>query len=1194
MSGLRDAGVRGRAIDPAGSFAVAAPAGSGKTELLIQRTLSLLARVAQPECILGITFTRKAASEMRGRVIRALQDAERGVAAESAHARTTAALAKKALERDRELGWRLLDNPARLRFQTIDGLCRMLAGQLCLETGTALPAQVAADPGALYRQAAERVLGMLDGDGPLADALARLIAHLDGNIEGLCDLLAELLASRDSWLPIIVPGEETEHQYLADKVAQLVAEQLRHAHRKLAPFCADLEPLLGYALRHREGADWLDPALPASLPAAQPERLAQWLAEWRAVQRFLVTGQGGWRSGKVNVRMGFPPGAGVAAERKADYAALLAALRDGDADGEILAALNHVALLPTVPGAGTAEAIEQALFGLLPMLAASFDALSYERGETDYTATALAATRALGEPECPTPLALRLDYRIEHILVDEFQDTSAVQVELLRRLTAGWQAGDGRTLFVVGDGMQSIYGFRKANVGLFIRVRREGVGGLPVEAVDLSANFRSDRQIVDWVNHTFGRLLPAADNLAQGQVGYRDSQATRAASDWPVRYLGVADAAAEARAIAADIAAKLAAGERDLAILVRGRSHLREILPALRAREIAWLAQDIDPLGGRMAVLDAHSLTRALCVPADRIAWLAVLRAPWAGLDNADLLAVAQWAEGGGSTGGGCAELEGGDGAGDAEGAVRGAGAIPSTGTPPTPPTPLVGGGSIWCALQDEALLGRLSAAGRRTVLRVRRAFAHAFAQFGQRNLRAVVERLWRQLDGPQGVLAAHEHQDLANYFAFLEEVESGGMIGDWPACERRLQQLYARPQAGAAGATVEIMPLHQAKGLEFDHLYLPALERRVRAERAPLLLWWQREYEDGSEGYLLAAKPAAREAGEGGLYEYLRGQEAERRRQEMSRLLYVACTRARKSLFLSAVLRAEADAAGPVQIATPPPQSMLGLLWPLYAAEFSAEFAGDVAVADSGPESSVLAGIRRLPWRRALPEIGVEVGVEGEVDEAGAGAGGLEVGGVELGDGVAPRGGGRGRDETAGAGFSAEYLARVRGRLLHHSLMRAVRERIADPTAADFEDDWRRGLDGLGLAAAVRDRLLAQLAQMLAAVAADARGRWLLDWNHAESAAELEVDYLDAAGAVRRVRLDRTFVADGVRWVVDYKSSALVGGETLAAFLRAQAVRYREQLVGYAGLFAERAEPVRAMLYFPAVAAAVEVGVEG
>ena len=79
--------------------------------------------------------------------------------------------------------------------------------------------------------------------------------------------------------------------------------------------------------------------------------------------------------------------------------------------------------------------------------------------------------------------------RIQHILVDEFQDTSYTQFELIEKLTAGWEPGDGRTLFLVGDPMQSIYRFRQADVSLFLKARQEGIGNHTPRAADIECQF---------------------------------------------------------------------------------------------------------------------------------------------------------------------------------------------------------------------------------------------------------------------------------------------------------------------------------------------------------------------------------------------------------------------------------------------------------------------------------------------------------------------------------------------------------------------------------------------------------------------------------------------------------------------------------------------------------------------------------
>ena len=133
------------------------------------------------------------------------------------------------------------------------------------------------------------------------------------------------------------------------------------------------------------------------------------------------------------------------------------------------------------------------------------------------------ALRALGDLHGPTDLALALDYRIRHLLIDEFQDTSISQYELIEKLTSGWEPGDGRSMLAVGDPMQSIYRFREAEVGLFLRARAAGIGNVTLQRVTLSANFRSQRGIVDWVNDTFSQVMPTRENITLGAVSYTKS-----------------------------------------------------------------------------------------------------------------------------------------------------------------------------------------------------------------------------------------------------------------------------------------------------------------------------------------------------------------------------------------------------------------------------------------------------------------------------------------------------------------------------------------------------------------------------------------------------------------------------------------------------------------------------------------------
>jgi ATP-dependent exoDNAse (exonuclease V) beta subunit len=171
---------------------VQALAGSGKTELLTQRFLALLARVEQPEAVVAITFTRKAAGEMRARLLAALEMAH-GPGPAEAHKRETWSLAAAVNRRD----WGLIDNPARLRIQTFDSFCRSLAEQMPWLSRLGAAPRIADDTEALYYTAAlEAVRAVEQGD----PAVTRLLAHLDNQFSRVAEKLAEMLARRDQWL----------------------------------------------------------------------------------------------------------------------------------------------------------------------------------------------------------------------------------------------------------------------------------------------------------------------------------------------------------------------------------------------------------------------------------------------------------------------------------------------------------------------------------------------------------------------------------------------------------------------------------------------------------------------------------------------------------------------------------------------------------------------------------------------------------------------------------------------------------------------------------------------------------------------------------------------------------------------------------------------------------------------------------
>ncbi len=205
---------------------------------------------------------------------------------------------------------------------------------------------------------------------------------------------------------------------------------------------------------------------------------------------------------------------------KARCEQLFARLRGEDA---LLECLKRFRKLPAPQFTEPQWQAVQAAVSVLTLAVAELQLVFRERGRVDFAELAIRASAALGQVDAPEDLALALGHRIQHFLVDEFQDTSYTQFELIEKLTAGWEPGDGRTLFLVGDPMQSIYRFRQADVSLFLKARLEGIGAIRLEPLTLSVNFRSRPGLVEWVNRTFESILPASDDLESGAVAYSAS-----------------------------------------------------------------------------------------------------------------------------------------------------------------------------------------------------------------------------------------------------------------------------------------------------------------------------------------------------------------------------------------------------------------------------------------------------------------------------------------------------------------------------------------------------------------------------------------------------------------------------------------------------------------------------------------------
>ena len=865
---------RQQAVDPTRSFIVQAPAGSGKTSLLTDRIIALLARVERPEQIVAMTFTRKAAAEMHSRVMEKLQFAHTSAQPEGDHEKQAWQLATAALEQNTRLGWNLLEQPSRLRIQTIDSFCASLVKSMPWFSSLGGMPSISAQPDMIYQSAAANVIA-LAGQNESVDALLR---HLDLDVQSASDAIADMLAKRDQWLPLLVHARhDNATDLLQDALRQTIAQELSELLSHMPP---------GWEFQLTEPARIAAASLLEEQSDSPIVELLDWqpgdltddpdqLPQWRALVQLLLTGDGELRK-KLDKRLGFPP---KTAHKEALTQWLEAwSVADHAAWSE---RLKQVKLMPEPYLSQEQAQILRAQAEVLMLAVAQLQLEFTERAEVDFIEVSQRATMALGRADDPSDLLLRLDQQIQHLLVDEFQDTSQAQLDLLETLTSGWQPGDGRTLFVVGDPMQSIYRFRKAEVGLFLKAREQGIGPLVLEPLTLTENFRSSGSVVQWVNDVFSRVLPQEDSEEMGAICYSPSIAWHPHADEPAIHwhLQIDADALENHVVqlATEAWQRHQHSEKPVAILVRTRAHLGNVTLALRRAGVPVRAVDLEVLAERPIVVDLLALARALAHTGDRAAWMTVLRAPWCGLTLSTLHTLL-WKH------------------------------------PRQTVADVLG---RWLDSTDEQSL--LEADQRDRLLAVAPLLLAAIHDDGQLPFAARIESLWRALDGPRLLTQASDLDDAQALFGLMDELAEHSYL-DMDLLQRQLRQLFAKPSASLERA-IEVMTMHKAKGLEFESVILMGLDRSPRSDQAPLV-----RIEQVGERVLFGPVKPSIQNEQDPVSKYLGEREQRRQTFEIDRLLYVAATRARQDLHLVARVAIDTKAGG---LKAPPQKSLLSRVWP-------------------------------------------------------------------------------------------------------------------------------------------------------------------------------------------------------------------------------------------------------------------------
>lgn len=1228
---IPDAGERQLALDITQSFIIEAPAGSGKTGLLIQRLLKLLAseNVTDPAQILAITFTRKATHEMRQRVLTQLSAATSGEPFKNDFDRQTRPLAEAVVARDRALGWNLLEHPDRLNISTIDSLCTQIARSLPVLSGAGGQAPVE-DASTLYTQAARQTLAMLGGADPaLSHALELLLLHRDGDLGNCEKLIAEMLQWRDQWGNLIpLTGEQLTDSYLESYTLPRLERALQQAIcRALTRLDALMPPDLCHELASlarkmsaAEGYQGADSpiALCRELKSA-PGTAAHDLEHWRALAHIAIASSTqtfrkptGISSRNIKFEITKP--------HKAELVEQIGQLQDIPGLCEALCSLTN---LPPLHYPAEQWLITKALFRVLSHALVELQLVFSQTGQCDFTEFSLLARTALLETSSTDDLASSTGFDLQHLLVDEMQDTSTSQYDLIRLLTQRWDA-HSQTVFLVGDPKQSIYLFRQARVARFIdTLNSRLLGDLKLTPLYLTTNFRSQANLVDSFNQTFSQIFPpppsedesqnraehsrgtgmgsepgisSASGLASKDkphperavapsdtelVPYRPAHAHRdraegselrwhptplsysATSKSHLHHLQIVKNASEIRAIVEACRARTLPADRtrpwQIAVLVSNRRHLLEIVKAFKAGDAPSASPGLYP---------GTSTAKAAPIP-----YRAVKTEPLAQRQEIlDLLSLTR------------ALLHPGD-----RTAWLALLRTPWCGITLTDLHLLTGADDD--SFRQRSVLDLLEERGELlsddAIARLRPFYSIMTAALSRRGtlpLSEWVNRTWRAF-GTEAFTSPDEFTNIEHYLQLLDELEAEPAPWTISRLKSRLDRLYAAPSTAADA--VDLMTIHKAKGLEWDVVIIPELESRGARTQSRLLNWL--EIETGNESdpetaHGIIAPVAAKGADSQALNQWISSIINEREAAEYKRLFYVACTRAREELHLFAA--PARNAKGKV---SPVSYSLLKAAWraaePIFVAHDAK--AGVGTDAEPGAEPGDLGGIAaaanltlveprppRLIQRIPLPADFTPPGATGLDSETGVQQPGI----YEAAAFTRPEG---------------SFQARAFGNATH-TFLELLTHRIANGELCEdlksklpaWSPRIQTVLRAAGLAPASIVQQTATILRSLSRTLEDSHGQWLLT-SHPEASTETVI-----STPTETIRLDRTFLAGAEPlstgqthlWIIDYKTGSHAV-EGLEAFLEAQKKTYAPQLETYAGHLKQRGKPIRLALYYPALA---------
>ncbi len=835
-----DQKIREKAVGK-GSFIVQAPAGSGKTSLLIKRFLNHLLEVKSPTEVLALTFTNKAASEMEQRIKKTLKGEIKNPELND----IVEKISKQAIKNNWEEGY--IDS---LMIMTIDKMALKLIRQTPILSKSGISFITDDDPEEIYKEVIKESITTHSDNSVL-------LKYFQYDYHKLTDQLLTLIKKRDQWLPLIsslMQKKDNEikreyENYYSNEINLWIEEKIKPIFSKQQ--IKEIEIIVNFSADNKK------------IDQQNNLRLINNPEFWFYFRDLIISKDGKTVLKRFTHEKGFPP-----TDNGRDIKdKLINLIKEKTNEINIIKEFYNVVYQKNIKD--IYPIIKMFGMLLIDMVIKLNDKFNAQR-VLDFTQVMANSTEALKG----THLPLILDQNISHILIDEFQDINESQLNFLELLTENFSGNNRKSFFAVGDPMQSIYRFRKAEVEIFSRVQKIGLGDLKLESLFLEVNFRSNKGIVDWLNDNYSKTFPQHNIINEGAVSFSRSKSNSSNSGQSIYLRPIVSTVdskqelyeAEAQYVL-DIIINLRQNnsEQDIAVLTRSKNHLNEIITLINQKEpsLPIDAIEISEIQSNQTFQDILSLTRAMFNFNDRVNWISILKCPWCGLTINDLALLFEQEH----------KL------------------------------------TVWEIINNKAHISKLNDDGKKRVDYFISVIENNIQYRGRVSHRYFIESIWRQLRGYESMIDTNDITNIDLFFELLDKSSTTLSI-DFLKLDRMIKNIY-KSETSSEKNPIKFLTIHKSKGLEFDCVIIPNLNQGSRNEITDLILY---------DKYALSIKDPAKNRN---LHTYHSYMEQKRLDNEKIRLLYVAITRAINKCYLIGAIEKNGE------IVKPKPGTFMAILWP-------------------------------------------------------------------------------------------------------------------------------------------------------------------------------------------------------------------------------------------------------------------------